>query len=267
MSDSQPPSLSSAKPAVCSSRRYQRFRDCPKPQPGRCLAHELHMNSGHLRMSCCDADCKTTMHARCRCSCAMLRVLAPRPGDTGLLSISQAWLTLRPKMEGIACPQRPTKAPPPYLLVQRLTSVAAFPGSTLLLRLSFPAFDLVPTSATTGLVVLSRRPSSLYSRNPENSAVQERSRNSTKILRAGPCAARAETVGVMARHLRWCCVLPCRRVGILVLCAFMQERASQMATVAVAQMRHGCARAGQSWLYGALHRHEMQANMMQACHM
>ena len=45
---------------------------------------------------------------------------------------------------------------------------------------------LVCTSATTGLVFFSRRPSSLYNRKPENSAVQERSRNSMKILRAGP---------------------------------------------------------------------------------
>ena len=48
------------------------------------------------------------------------------------------------------------------------------------------------TSATTGLVFLSRRPSSLYSRKPLNSAVQERSRNSTKILRAGPCSESSE---------------------------------------------------------------------------
>lgn len=40
--------------------------------------------------------------------------------------------------------------------------------------------------ATQGFVALRRRPSSLYSRKPENSAVQERSRNSMKILRVSP---------------------------------------------------------------------------------
>lgn len=43
-----------------------------------------------------------------------------------------------------------------------------------------------PLPATQGLVALRRRPSSLYSRKPLNSAVQERSRNSMKILRVSP---------------------------------------------------------------------------------
>ena len=43
-------------------------------------------------------------------------------------------------------------------------------------------------SATTGLVFFRRRPSSLYSRKPLNSAVQLRSRNSMKILRVSPCS-------------------------------------------------------------------------------
>lgn len=41
-------------------------------------------------------------------------------------------------------------------------------------------------SATAGLVFFSRRPSSLYKRNPENSAVQERSRNSMNIFLVSP---------------------------------------------------------------------------------
>merc|ERR1719183_547879 len=45
----------------------------------------------------------------------------------------------------------------------------------------------------------SLRPSSLYRRKPENSAVQERSRNSIKILRVGPWMLSAAALKVSLR--------------------------------------------------------------------
>jgi hypothetical protein len=60
-------------------------------------------------------------------------------------------------------------------------------------------------SATAGLVFFRRRASSLYKRKPENSAVHDRSRNSMKILRAGPWMESAAFLKVSLRtKCVWC---------------------------------------------------------------
>ena len=53
---------------------------------------------------------------------------------------------------------------------------------------SFQITMRLKISATTGLVFFKRRPNSLYSKKPLNSAVQLRSRNSMNILRVSPCS-------------------------------------------------------------------------------
>ena len=67
-------------------------------------------------------------------------------------------------------------------------------------------------SATAGLVDFRRRASSLYRRKPENSAVQERSRNSMKILRAGPWMESAAFLKVSLRT-KWVLSVGERREG------------------------------------------------------